>query len=240
METEITKAEDTTIRKLQAFSTSQTSYVSKIMQRISEKVNTLSIADILSSDSIVTLRQYINYNSQAHTNLAIMFTAWLGDTLMYMGVPKEQFPANGVVSMLFYDVVRMYGGSLSVEDVCLCFRMARSSNQYEKLYGRIDMKVVMSWFAKYFNERSEINISTHPKEKNINGDEISEEQYDSFLLSAIAATGNSEYNEDLLNHIAIQQAFFDRRYDTGNYKYQRKHKFDKAYETDRILENKKR
>lgn len=114
-----------------------------------------------------------------------------------------------------------------IEDVCLCFKRARENSTYSGFYGRIDGSVIMKWFATYDKERDDVIHSLGEVKREYDTSEsVSREEYKEILLAKIAG-GDLYANADYLRMREVDRFFFDRRIDVGNYKYNRKHKFDK-------------
>lgn len=100
------------------------------------------------------------------------------------------------------------------------------SNHYDKFYGRIDGKTIMSWFAEYDKERDEI-VTSIPEYQNqeIAVDACTPQQYKEDVITRLQC-GDDYANEELQN-ILRREHFLNRgKIEYGNYKYQRKHKFD--------------
>lgn len=91
----------------------------------------------------------------------------------------------------------------------------------------LTVSVIMNWFATYDKERDEIihsfnDVSTeHDTSEN-----ISREEYKEILLARIAG-GDLYANADYMKMCEINNIFFENRFEIGNYKYNRLHKFDK-------------
>lgn len=114
-----------------------------------------------------------------------------------------------------------------IEDVCLCFKRARENSAYGKFYGRIDGSVIMNWFATYDRERDEIIHSFNDvKIEHNTSENISREEYKEILFAKMAG-GDLYANADYMKMCEINNLFFDKRIEIGNYKYNRLHKFDK-------------
>lgn len=114
-----------------------------------------------------------------------------------------------------------------IEDVCLCFKRARENSSYGGFYGRIDGSVIMAWFATYDRERDEVIHSLDNVKTEYNTeDSISRDEYKELLLARIAG-GDLYANADYMKMCEINNIFFENRFEIGNYKYNRLHKFDK-------------
>lgn len=144
---------------------------------------------------------------------------------MFYGRTREDMNYYQVASVVNSILEKYY--YFRIEDVCLCFKRARENSAYGKFYGRIDGSVIMNWFATYDKERDEIihsfnDVSTeHDTSEN-----ISREEYKEILLARIAG-GDLYANADYMKMCEINNIFFENRFEIGNYKYNRLHKFDK-------------
>lgn len=113
-----------------------------------------------------------------------------------------------------------------IEDVCLCFKRARENSSYGGFYGKIDGSVIMSWFATYDRERDDVIHSLSDVKVNCNTSEnISREEYKEILLAKMAG-GDLYANVDYMKMCEVNKIFFNKRFEIGNYKYNRLHKFD--------------
>lgn len=145
--------------------------------------------------------------------------------LVFYGRSRKDMPESQVVSIIRSILDKYY--YFHIEDVCLCFKRAREGLSYGSFYGRIDGSVIMSWFATYDKERDEVIHSLNEvKVEHNTSENISREEYKEILLARMAG-GDLYANADYMKMCEIDDIFFDRRYEIGNYKYNRKHKFDK-------------
>lgn len=113
-----------------------------------------------------------------------------------------------------------------IEDVCLCFKRARENSSYGGFYGKIDGSVIMSWFATYDRERDDVIHSLNDVKVNCNTSEnISREEYKDILFAKMAG-GDLYANADYMKMCEVNKIFFNKRFEIGNYKYNRLHKFD--------------
>jgi hypothetical protein len=114
-----------------------------------------------------------------------------------------------------------------IEDVCLCFKIARMSTKaYGKFYGVIDGGTIMGWFAAYDKQRDEvINNSSESPSPTIYADSITREEYEENIL-AMAAGGDHEACKAYSFIVEARNRAHNMRFDIGNYKYNRAHKFD--------------
>ena len=142
--------------------------------------------------------------------------------LVYLGRPREEI-INQQCLMIINDILEKYQ-YLTLEDVCLCFKKARTSpNLYGKFYGKIDGSTILNWFAIYDKEREE-TIHSMPIETPdpFTGEEMSRDEYIECLKARIAG-GDLYANADYLKAEDMRLKF-DNSYELGNYKYHRKMK----------------
>lgn len=84
----------------------------------------------------------------------------------------------------------------------------------------------MSWFATYDRERDDVIHSLNDVKVNCNTSEnISREEYKDILLAKMAG-GDLYANADYMKMCEVNKIFFNKRFEIGNYKYNRLHKFD--------------
>lgn len=146
-------------------------------------------------------------------------------TLLFYGRNRDDMNDYQVASIVNSILDKYY--YFRIEDVCLCFKRARENAAYGGFYGKIDGSVIMSWFATYDKERDDaIHSIGEAKIEYDTSESVSREEYKEILLAKIAG-GDLYANADYMRMSEVDRFFFDKRIEVGNYKYNRKHKFDK-------------
>lgn len=184
------------------------------------------------SNEITSIRQVFqapdvqlsDLKRECYAPLQSVLIKFLEGMLYYYGRTKEDM-SDVQVKMVVDDIINKYY-YFRIEDVCLCFKMARTNSAYKDFYGRIDGSVIMSWFATYDKERDDI-IHSLPVEREVvlTGNEISRDEYLEQCRER-AAKGDMEAIEALDNAERVRLWMFKSQVEYGNYKYQRAHKYD--------------
>ncbi|WP_147331382.1 hypothetical protein [Bacteroides sp. OM08-17BH] len=170
----------------------------------------------------IQLSQWRSANSECIKAVLVKF---IEGTLLFYGRNRDDMNDYQVSSLVNAILDKYY--YFRIEDVCLCFKRARESSSYGGFYGRIDGSVIMAWFATYDRERDEVIHSLDNVKTEYNTeDSISRDEYKELLLARIAG-GDLYANADYMKMCEINNIFFDKRIEIGNYKYNRLHKFDK-------------
>lgn len=190
------------------------------------------------SNEITSIRQVFNapdvqlsdLNRVCSVKLYSVLTKFIEGMLLFYGRTRDDM-SDLQVKLVIDDIVRKYY-YFRIEDVCLCFKMARTNSAYKDFYGRIDGSVIMSWFATYDKERDEV-IHTIPERKAVvySGDEISREEWEEVRL-AMAAGGDMDAYAACIASEMRERWMQANRVKFGNYKYHRKHKFDEKKHKD--------
>lgn len=199
-----------------AFSTSPTKYCKNI------------------SDNISTIRQVFDAYPMQLSEWVVFFDNELKAVLIkfiegmirFFGFPPTEMSneqivmtVNGILEKYYY---------FRLEDICMCFKKARTDSKYKGFFKRLDGSVIMSWFAMYDKERDEViyTLTADHVAPSYNGDECSREEYEEILLAKIAG-GDLYANESLQKMQIVKRLFEADRGEYNNYRYWQKHRFDK-------------
>jgi hypothetical protein len=145
--------------------------------------------------------------------------------LIYFGRKGDM--SNTQIENVVRDIMDKYY-YFRLEDIALCFKRARQNPvTYGKLYNHIDGSIILGWLSKYDKERDEVlhSFPADYKPPTFTEEKCSREEYVEILQARIAG-GDLYANELLQRFECIDKTFFSDRFEYGNYKYQRKHKFD--------------
>lgn len=184
------------------------------------------------SNEITSISQAINappiqlsqWRKDNETCIRAVLVKFIEGTLLFYGRSREDMNDYQVASIVNSILDKYY--YFRIEDVCLCFKRARENSSYGGFYGKIDGSVIMSWFATYDRERDDIIHSLNDVKVNCNTSEnISREEYKEILFAKMAG-GDLYANADYMKMCEVNKIFFDKRFEIGNYKYNRLHKFD--------------
>jgi hypothetical protein len=184
------------------------------------------------SNEITSISQAINappiqlsqWRKDNETCIRAVLVKFIEGTLLFYGRSREDMNDYQVASIVNSILDKYY--YFRIEDVCLCFKRARENSSYGGFYGKIDGSVIMSWFATYDRERDDVIHSLNDVKVNCNTSEnISREEYKEILLAKMAG-GDLYANADYMKMCEVNKIFFDKRFEIGNYKYNRLHKFD--------------
>lgn len=182
--------------------------------------------DIISIDQAINappiqLSQWRSVNQECIKAVLVKF---IEGTLLFYGRRRDDMNDYQVASIVKSILDKYY--YFRIADVCLCFKRARENSSYGGFYGKIDGSVIMSWFATYDRERDDVIHSLNDVKVNCNTSEnISREEYKEILLAKMAG-GDLYANADYMKMCEVNKIFFNKRFEIGNYKYNRLHKFD--------------
>lgn len=185
------------------------------------------------SNEITSIKQAINappiqlsqWRAANQDCIKAVIVKFIEGTLLFYGRNRDDMNDYQVASIVNSILDKYY--YFRIEDVCLCFKRARENSAYGGFYGRIDGSVIMSWFATYDKERDDaIHSIGEYKIEYDTSESVSREEYKEILLAKIAG-GDLYANADYMRMSEVDRFFFDKRIEVGNYKYNRKHKFDK-------------
>lgn len=144
--------------------------------------------------------QLSQLNRETPEGLRLVLMAGVGDALSVFGFKADEMP-EAVLEFVVENIIETYW-YLHIEDIAIVFKNA-CRGRYEKLYGRLDGSVILSWFAAYDRERNAyLENMPRPKEEETIGDWVSPERY-ARQLEAKAAKGDREAEQALHIHRKI-------------------------------------
>ncbi|MBB4043847.1 hypothetical protein GGR06_001633 [Bacteroides reticulotermitis] len=184
----------------------------------------MSIKEAIDAPAI-QLSEWMRIDNEVTQSMIVSFISAM---LQYFG-RKEEDMNSFQVKKIVDDIISKYY-YFRIEDVCLCFKMARTNiKTYGKFYGVIDGGTIMGWFAAYDKQRDE-HIAAHQSDSPPTDytNSVTREDYEEIAL-AMAAGGDARGANAYANIIETRKRFDGMRIDVGNYKYNRAHKFDEKY-----------
>lgn len=187
------------------------------------------------SNNITTIRQALDaevpiqlseWKNLAPNEIKAVLIKFIEGTLEYFSFRRTDMSAQQIV-MIVNDIMEKYF-YLRLEDVCLCFKKGRIDSNYRKFYGRVDGSVFLDWFATYDRERQEATYS-HPS-NSVTPVDLSNgvpwEEYEA-LMKKRMEDGDESARESYESMLNVKRMFENQMGEYNNYKYYRKHKYDK-------------
>lgn len=116
-------------------------------------------------------------------------------------------------------------------DLKVCFDRAKTRSSYGKFYGRFDGSVILGWFSQYDKERDEaIQMMQDAQIQSVSsapiGEAMSRREYEEVRL-AKAAGGDMDAYAACIAQEKNKSTFWENRFQSGNYRYNQLHKYDK-------------
>lgn len=185
------------------------------------------------SNSITTIKEAINHseiqinqlNREQCKEYNAVMVKFIQGMLHFYGYDESSMTDYQVIEVIKNITEKYY--YFRMADVCLCFKRARQSQGiYGKFYGKVDGSTILNWFAVYDKERDEVIQSIGQPIAKVQQDSgISYQDYIDELLVKLEC-GDMFATEMLQNAYERMKRFNKWKIDFGNYKYQRKHKYD--------------
>lgn len=202
---------------MKAFLLSPISYT----KNISNSVTTIKQA--IQTQYPIQLSEWTRIDNDA---IKVVLIKFIEGMINFFGFPTTSMSNEQIIVTVNSILEKYY--YFRLEDVCMCFKKARTDTKYKGFYSRLDGSVIMQWFAIYDKERDEI-IQSLPQENNTpiyTGSECSREEYKDILLTKIA--GGDLYANELLQRIEMSDRLLNpNNGEYRNYKYWQKHRYDK-------------